>query len=322
VLDNCEHLLDACARLVDGLLQVGTGLRVLATSREPLKVTGEVTWPLPPLNYPDSSDNGAQAALERFEATRLFVERARGRQPDFAPSDVDASAIVSICQRLDGLPLAIELAAARLTALSCAQIATRLDEALALLTTGVRTAPARHQTLRATVDWSHALLTPAEQVVFRHLAVFAGGWSLEAAESICRDDGATTFSNNILDVLERLVEKSLVVREDQAGERRFRFLETVRQYARERLAEAGEENLIRSRHLHWIEALVVELCGDGTAVVMGDAFARTEQEHDNIRSALRWSIDAGEIESGLNLGAALYQFWYMHGHYSEGCLAH
>jgi non-specific serine/threonine protein kinase len=172
VLDNCEHMLDACARLVDGLLQVGTGLRVLATSREPLRVVGEVTWPLAPLSYPETSSNVAQVNLERFEATRLFVERARARQPDFVPSDVDASAIVSICQRLDGLPLAIELAAARLTVLSCAQLATRLGEALTLLTTGARTAPARHQTLRATIDWSHELLTPAEQKVFRRLAVF------------------------------------------------------------------------------------------------------------------------------------------------------
>jgi non-specific serine/threonine protein kinase len=319
LLDNCEHLLDACARLVDGLLQVGTGLRVLATSREPLKVAGEVTWPLAPLTYPETSSNVAKIDLERFEATRLFVERARARQPDFVASDVDVSAIVSTCQRLDGLPLAIELAAARLTALSCAQIATRLDEALPLLTTGVRTAPARHQTLRATVDWSHALLTPAEQRVFRRLSVFAGGWSLEAAESICRTDGSTTSGNNVLDVLERLVDKSLVVREDLAGERRFRFLETVRQYAAERLAEAGEENLMRSRHLSWTVEMVVELSGDGTTVVISSyAFARLEQEYDNIRSALRWSIDAAEIETGLNLGAALYQFWYIHGHYSEG----
>jgi predicted ATPase/DNA-binding CsgD family transcriptional regulator/transcriptional regulator with XRE-family HTH domain len=318
VLDNCEHLLEACARLIDTLLQAGPGIRILTTSREPLKVAGEVTWPLAPLSYPESSSNVAQVDLERFEATRLLVERARARHPDFVPSAADMSAIVSICQRLDGLPLAIELAAARLTALSCAQLATRLDEALPLLTTGVRTAPARQRTLRATVDWSHALLTPAEQVVFRRLAAFVGGWTLEAAESLVCADGSTTSSNNVLDLLQRLVDKSLVVREDGAGEPRFRFLETIRQYAAKRLAEAGEENLMRRRHLDWCVAMVVGLCGDGTTVVMADAFATLEQEHDNIRSALRWSIDAEDIETGLNLGAALYQFWYMHGHYSEG----
>jgi non-specific serine/threonine protein kinase len=319
VLDNCEHLLDACARLVDGLLQVGTGLRLLATSREPLRVAGEMTWPLVPLSYPDSSSNLTQVDLDQFEATLLFLERGRSRQPDFVPSNVDTSAIVTICQRLDGLPLAIELAAARLSVLSCAQLAARLDDALPLLTGGVRTAPARHQTLHATIDWSHELLTPAERVAFRRLAVFAGGWSLEAAESICRDDESTEPDTKVLDLLERLVDKSLVVSEHEAGERRFRFLETVRQYAAERLAEAGEVELMRGRHLQWSRAMVLGLVGDGTTVVTSlNVFARLEQEHDNLRSAFRWSIDTGEIETGLALGAAMFQFWYVHGHYSEG----
>jgi predicted ATPase/DNA-binding CsgD family transcriptional regulator/DNA-binding XRE family transcriptional regulator len=319
VLDNCEHLLDACARVADGLLQVGTGLRVLATSREPLKVAGEVTWPLAPLSYPDGSSTVGQVDLERFEATRLFVERARARQPDLAPSDADASAIAAISQRLDGLPLAIELAAARLTVLTCAQLAARLDEALRLLTTGVRTAPARQRTLRATVDWSHGLLSPAERLVFRRLAVFAGGWSLEAAESICRDELSATSDDNVLDLLQRLVDKSLVVRSEAAGERRFRFLETIRQYAAERLAESGEEDLIRSRHLGWCVAMSIELCGDGTTPrSLASAIPRLEQEHDNFRSALRWSIDHAEVETGLDLASALYQFWYTRGYYSEG----
>src|SRR5579859_1400574 len=319
VLDNCEHLLDACARLVDGLLQVGSGLRVLTTSREPLKVPGEVTCPLAPLSYPDVSNKVEQVDLERFEATRLFVERARARRPDFAPIDADASAIVAICQRLDGLPLAIELAAARLAVLSCCQLAERLDEALPLLTTGMRTAPARHQTLRATVDWSHALLTPAEKVIFRRLAVFAGGWTLKAAESISCGDGSTTSGNNVLDLLQRLVDKSLVVGEDEAGDRRFRFLETVRQYAAERLIDAGEEDRMRSHHLAWCVEMVVGLCGDGSTVVnSASAFTKVEQERDNIRSALRWSIDAAEIETGLTLAAAMFQLWYLRGDYSEG----
>jgi non-specific serine/threonine protein kinase len=319
VLDNCEHLLDACAQLVDGLLQVGTGLRVLTTSREPLKLPGEVTWPLAPLSYPDGSSNIELGDLERFEASRLFVERARARRPDFAPTDAEPAAIVAICQRLDGLPLAIELAAARVVALSCTQLAARLDEALPLLTTGARTAPARQQTLRTTIDWSHALLTPAEQVVFRQLAVFAGGWNLAAAESICRTEGSTSSGYDVLDLLERLVEKSLVVREEGAGELRFRFLETIRQYASERLVEAGQQELLRSRHLGWCVEMVVGLCGDGSTVVnSANAFARLMQEHDNIRSALRWSISAAEIETGLTLAAAMFQFWYLHGYYSEG----
>ena len=317
VLDNCEHLLAACARLIDGLLQAGTGLRVLATSREPLKVAGEVTWMLAPLSYPDRSSDVAQVDLQRFEAPRLFVERARARRPDFVPSEADASAIVAICRRFDGLPLAIELAAARLVVLTCTQLAARLDEALPLLTTGVRNAPVRQQTLRATLDWSHELLTPAERVAFRRLAVFAGGWSLEAAESICRDDGSTSFENNVLDLLERLVDKSLVVHEDEAGERRFRFLETIRQYAAERLAQAGEEYLIRSRHLDWCLAMAAAVCGDGTTPLNSPA-TRLAQEYDNIRAALRWSIDAAQIENGLNLATAIWQFWYAHGHYSEG----
>jgi predicted ATPase/DNA-binding CsgD family transcriptional regulator/transcriptional regulator with XRE-family HTH domain len=317
VLDNCEHLLDAVARLVDLLLRAGTGLRILATSREPLKVAGEVTWMLAPLSYPDRSSDVAHVALERFEATRLFVERVRARRPDFVPSEADASAIVAICRRLDGLPLAIELAAARLVVLSCAQLAARLDEALPLLTTGVRTAPVRQQTLRGTIDWSHELLTLAERLVFRRLAVFAGGWSLEAAESICRDDGSATVEDNVLDVLGRLVDKSLVVCEDQAGERRFRFLETIRQYAAERLAETGEEYLIRRRHLDWCVVMAAAVCGDGSAP-LNTLGTRLEQEHDNIRSALRWSIDAAEIQTGLNLATAIWQFWHLHGHYSEG----
>jgi predicted ATPase/DNA-binding CsgD family transcriptional regulator len=319
VLDNCEHLLDACARLIDELLQFGSGLRVLSTSREPLKVAGEVTWPLAPLSYPDGSSNVTLVDLERFEATRLFVERARLRRPDFAPTRVDASAIVAICQRLDGLPLAIELAAARLEVLSCAQLAERLDEALLLLTTGMRTAPARHQTLRATVDWSHTLLTPAEQVIFRRLAVFAGGWTLEAAESISRGDGFTTSGTDVLDLLQRLVDKSLVVSEHDAGGRRFRLLETIRQYAAERLIDAGEEDRMRSHHLAWCVETVVGLCGDGSTVVnSASAFAKVEQERDNIRSALRWSIDAADIETGLTLAAAMFQLWYLRGDYSEG----
>jgi non-specific serine/threonine protein kinase len=319
VLDNCEHVLDACSRLVDGLLQLGTGLRVLATSREPLKVAGEVTWPLAPLSYPGDSNNVVRVDLEGFEATRLFVERARARRPNFVPTDAEAAAIAAICQRLDGLPLAIELAAARVAVLSCAQLAERLDEALPLLTTGMRTAPARHQALRATVDWSHVLLTPAEQAVFRRLAVFADGWSLEAAEWVCRDDRSTRLGNDVLDLLERLVDKSLVVHEDEAGEPRFRLLETIRQYAAERLAEAGEEDLLRSSHLGWCVEMVVGLFGDGSTVVNSDTWAaKLEQEHDNIRSALRWSIDSAEIETGLTLAAAMFQFWYLHGYYSEG----
>ena len=224
---------------------------------------------------------------------------------------------MAICRRLDGLPLAIELAAARLIVLTCAQLAARLDEALPLLTTGVRTAPARQQTLRATLDWSHALLTAAERAVFRRLAVFAGGWTLEAAESICRDDRSTTSDNNVLNLLGRLVDKSLVVCEDEAGERRFRFLETIRQYAAERLAESGEKYLIRSRHLHWCVVVAAAECGDGTTP-LNTPGTRLAQEHDNIRSALRWSIDAAEIETGLNLATSIWQFWYAHGYYSEG----
>jgi predicted ATPase/DNA-binding XRE family transcriptional regulator len=251
VLDNCEHLLDACVRLVDALLQSGPGLRVLATSREPLRLAGEVTWTPAPLSFPTRRTAVAALDLERFEATRLFVERAGARLPDFVPTDADSAAIAAICQRLDGLPLAIELAAARVTVMSCAQLASRLDNALGLLTVGRRAAPPRQQTLRATLDWSHNLLPSAEQAVFRRLAVFAGGWPLEASEAICGADSFVDPGSSVVDLLGRLVDKSLVVRGDVAGVPRFRLLEPIRQYAVERLAEHGELESTRLRHLHW-----------------------------------------------------------------------
>jgi non-specific serine/threonine protein kinase len=314
VLDNCEHVLDACTRLADDLLRACPGLRLLATSREALGIAGEVSWRVPSLAAPPP---GAPAeAVAASAAGRLFVERARAAQPDFRLTGDNAAAVAEICWRLDGIPLALELAAARARTLPVEQIAARLDDRFRLLTGGGRAAAARHRTLRAAIAWSDALLTEPERALLRRLSVFAGGWSLDAAEAVGAGDGIAGWE--VLDLLARLVEQSLVQLEPGAGpEARYRPLETVRQYAAERLAEAGEEAATRGRHAAWAAALAEQA---GPGLLARDQLgwlARLDVEHDNLRAALAWGL-AHAPAVGLRLAGRLWPFWRMRAHYSEG----
>jgi non-specific serine/threonine protein kinase len=322
VLDNCEHLVDACAGLVDTLLRACPGLVILATSREPLGIAGETAWRVPSLALPDINDldavgTGDAQALGACAAVRLFVERARAARPDFALTVAHTPAVARICRRLDGIPLALELAAARVMALSVEQIADRLDDRFRLLTGGTRTALPRQRTLRATVDWSYDLLAEPERALLRRLAVFAGGWTLEAAEASCTWDGLE--APDVLDLLQHLVDKSLVVAEAHAdGSYRYQMLEMLQQYALDRLAERGEADEARRQHAACFLALAERAEPELRGPRESEWSARLEAEHDNLRAALRWAIDRGEAESALRLGSALWRFWAVHGHLVEG----
>jgi predicted ATPase/class 3 adenylate cyclase len=245
ILDNCEHLLHACAELAKHLLQAGPDVRVLASSREPLHVAGETSYPVPALTIPKSDPTIALADLEQFEAANLFIDRARSAQPALQWTPQNVVAVANICRRLDGIPLALELAAARVRALSVEKIAARLNDRFSLLTRGDTTALPRQQTLRALIDWSFELLTEHERALLQRLAVFAGGWTLEAAEAV--GAGGDVSRTDVLGLLANLVDKSLVTLEAE-GER-YRLLETVRQYAQEKLDESGEADQTRKRHL-------------------------------------------------------------------------
>jgi predicted ATPase/class 3 adenylate cyclase len=265
VLDNCEHLLSACAQLVESLLHACPQLRVLASSREGLGIGGEQTYPVPSLSLPDPQRLPALDELQEYEAVRLFAERAGLSQPRFAVTAANAPSVVQVCRRLDGIPLAIELAAARMKALPVEKIAERLDDCFRLLTGGSRTALPRQQTLRALIDWSYNLLSEPERTLLRRVSVFAGGWTLEAAEAVCAGEAECAGAPpgplpgikawEVIDLLTSLVEKSLVMYEEQGGEARYRLLETVRQYARDRLLETGEAAAVRGRHRDWCLAL-------------------------------------------------------------------
>ncbi|MBV9546791.1 MAG: XRE family transcriptional regulator [Chloroflexi bacterium] len=316
VLDNCEHLAQACAELVAELLRGCPSVRILATSREPVGVPGETLWRVPGLGLPDLDRLPAVAALGQVEAVHLFLDRARAVRPTFALNDQNTRSVAELCVRLDGIPLAIELAAARVGALSVQQLASRLDDRLRLLASGSRTTPVRHQTLWATVDWSYELLGEDERTLFARLAVFAGGWTLEAAEAVCAGDGLP--SEAVLDVLARLVDRSLVMAEPTLdGSMRYRLLETLRQYAHERLVEQPGIDTLRRRHAGYYAALAERaeeaLVGPDQVVW----FANLEAEIDNFRAVLRWSTGpSGDPELGLRL-AAVYRFWNRHGHVSE-----
>jgi predicted ATPase/DNA-binding SARP family transcriptional activator/DNA-binding CsgD family transcriptional regulator len=317
VLDNCEHLVDAVARLVDTLLNSSRYLRVLATSRESLNVEGELNWLVPSLSVPSLLQSPTMKELESYESVRLFVERARHRNPAFSLTPQNAHAVARICERLDGIPLAIELAAARV-GLSVEQIATRLDDSLRLLTAGSRTASPRQRTLRGTLDWSYALLSEPERRLFCRLSVFAGGWPLEAAEAVGAE--VDTEKGDILDLLSRLVDKSLVVAEaTMGGGVRYRMLEPIRQYAQEKLEESGEAEEVRRRHASFYLALAEEAEPRLRGSEDMEWLERLENEHDNMRAVLSWALEQGEAdELGLRLAGALWLFWEGHGHYGEG----
>ena len=316
VVDNCEHLIGAAAGLVDKLLDSCSQVRILATSREALGVEGEVRWLVPPLLAPERGPMSSLKELEGYESVRLFVERARGRDPAFSLSPENAVAVAEICRTLEGMPLAIELAAARVGTLSIEQISERLTDSLKLLTGGARTADNRHRTLRGVLDWSHNLLSEDEKKLFGRLSVFAGGWTLEAAEAVGAGGNA---EEDVLDLLSGLVEKSLVATKggDQGGTR-YRMLEPVRQFAREKLEVGDESEEARHRHA----AFFLTLAEEAEPKLLGpedrEWLERLERENDNLRSALSWALEREEAELALSLGGALGAFWHAHGHLREG----
>jgi predicted ATPase/DNA-binding SARP family transcriptional activator len=340
VLDNCEHLIASCAHLAEALLRACPYLRILATSREPLHVPGEVIWLVPALSLPDPRQLAPLADLLQHEAIQLLVERARAVVPSFQVADQHATALAQICTRLDGMPLAIELAAARVTMLTLEQLAGRLDDCFRLLSGGSRTALSRQQTLKATLDWSYDLLTDWEQALLRRLAVFAGGFTLEAAEAICM--GAGLEAGDVLDLLSRLVAKSLVVAEQQGALARYRLLETVRQYSAAKLRDTDEETSVGARHLDYFLALARRAEPHLRGPHQEQWLSALQQERDNLRAALEWSLQELKIENeklknddqtqfsirnsqvsirhevGLRLALALSWFWYLDGGLSEG----
>jgi predicted ATPase/class 3 adenylate cyclase/DNA-binding CsgD family transcriptional regulator len=301
VLDNCEHLLDTCAALILTVLDACPRVTMLTTSREPIGVAGEVTWRLPSLSLAD-------------EAIELFTDRARSVRPDFGVSDDDAGVVSEICRRLDGMPLAIELAAARTRALSIQEILDSLHDRFRLLTGGSRTAVRRQQTLRASVDWSHALLTEPERVLFRRLAAFVGGCDLDAAQAVA--GSGDLERHQVLDVLTLLVDKSLVVAEQAGGRTRYRMLETVRQYGLDKLGESSEADAVRTRHQDHYTAMALAF-ESTTRVDHQQLLARSELNIDNLRSAFTWSRERGDSDGALRLASALSRFWLVRGHIKE-----
>ncbi len=317
VLDNCEHLVHAAARLATALLRGCPKVRIVATTREALGAPGEVVYRVPSISCPDPRSIVSAEQLASYDATRLFVERAVLNDPRFAATAVTAPIVARICQRLDGIPLAIELAAARVKVLPVDQIARRLDDRFRLLTGGARTGLPHHQTLRATVEWSYGLLADEERLLLRRLSVFAGAFSLEPAENVCGGEGIA--SEAVLDLLARLVDKSLVFTEARDGDVRYRLLETIREYSRERLKESGEAEAVFSRHLLWhltlAERAEPELRGPNQASWLD----RLELDYDDFRAALAWARHRDDrVEAWTRLACALQRFWSLRGYLREG----
>jgi predicted ATPase/class 3 adenylate cyclase/DNA-binding CsgD family transcriptional regulator len=320
VLDSCEHLLGTCAEFVDALLRECGSLTILATSRAPLGVPGEITWRVPSMSLPAEPQGEPSKALRLSDAVALFIDRAVQVRPNFAITAANAPAVAQICYDLDGIPLAIELAAARVRMLAPEQIARALSDRFHLLTGGARTVLPRHQTLAASIDWSHELLRDGERVLLRRLSVFAGGWTLDAAEQVCPGEGIDRY--DVLDSLTGLVDKSLVSTDEQGSETRYRLLETVRQYATARLADAGEINSLRDRHLAYhlalAEAAAPQVLGAGRDDPVLPMLAA---ELPNLRVALEWAA-ATDPDAGLRLVNALTLFWLFTGRYREGDAAY
>jgi non-specific serine/threonine protein kinase len=318
VLDNCEHLAAAVAAAVKALLGACPGLSILVTSREALGVPGEVVWRTPTLGAPDprAAATLRRDAIARYEAVRLFLDRAASAQPAFQLTDQNAPIVARICHRLDGIPLAIELAAARVKVLSPDQILDRLQDRFRLLTAGSRTALPRHQTLRAAVDWSYELLSAQEKSLLNRLSVFAGGCELEAVEGVCCTAAVDVI--DVIDLLTHLVDKSLVSPEEmQDGDMRYALLETIRDYGRERLEADGEGEACRERHGAYFQSLVAQAEPQLQGPQQSQWFRRLEREHDNIRTAMQWFLRRGAGEA-LTMGGALWRFWWVRGFWSEG----
>jgi predicted ATPase len=315
LLDNCEHLVEPVAHLVEALLRHCPRLTVLATSREPLRVPGEVTWRVPSLSLPELVENPSSDGSLDAESVRLFTVRAAQATPGFELNDENAVAISTLCHRLDGMPLAIELAAARIGVLTPAQIVERLDDSLDLLSGGSRTAMTRQQTLRATLAWSFDLLDADEQILLRRLAVFAGNFGLEAAEDICTEDPLQR--QEAVALLGRLIDKSLVHVEEGPGDRRYRLLETVRQYAAERLEEACEREAFERRHRDWYIELAESDPTPAGDLPAKNRLRRLDLERDNLRAALTSAL-TDDPQIALRLAVALWRFWLMRGYLAEG----
>ena len=316
VLDNCEHLIAACAQLVETLLRSCADLRILTTSREAFTIPGETIWPVPSLGVPDAYHLPPREGLVKYEAVHLFIERAVSVLPTFRLTQENASALAQVCRRLDGMPLAIELAAAWVKVLSVEQIAARLDDSYRLLAGGSRTALPRQQTLQATIDWSHHLLSEKERILFRRLSVFMGGFTLEAAEAVCAGNGIE--QDEVLDLLSHLIDKSLVAVAERSGEARYRLLETIRQYGQDKLQEFGEAANLRRNHCDWYVGLSERAESEILGARQGSWFDRLEVEHDNLRAALGWSLEQKEAETAARMGAAIWRFWLLRGYMSEG----
>jgi predicted ATPase/DNA-binding CsgD family transcriptional regulator len=326
-LDNCEHLVDACASLCQRLLASSPGLQVLASSRESLRVAAEAVWPVPPLALPPPGPSPALSPagagdLARYDAIRLFADRAAAASPGFALGPGNMAAVVAICRALDGLPLAIELAAAWVRVLSVEQIATRLSDRFGLLTTRDRTVPPRQRTLRAAIDWSHDLLSEPEQLLLRRLSVFAG-WSLEMAEQVCSD--ASLPAGQVLDLLAALADKSLVEMDpDTLGQARYRMLETIREYAAARLTAAGETEAVRGRLREYTLGVVEYSMRIGMAIdpapwsAIVDTFRRYDADAGNARLVLGWCLEQGDAERGLRICTAIRPCWIVRGSFAEG----
>ena len=314
VPDNFEHVAPAAPLLV-ALLEACRGLTVLATSRAPLRLRGEHRFPVPPLAFPPATERPTVADLTRFPATAFFVQRAGEVKPGFAPTDADAPAVAEVCRRLDGLPLAIELAAAWTRLLSPPALLARLDRRLPLLTGGPGDLPARQQTLRVAFAWSHELLAEPEQALFRRLAVFRGGATLDAAEAV--DRAASTTLAPVLEGVAALADQSLVQVREVGGEPRVQLLETVREFGLERLAESGEEEATRAAHADYFLSLAEATYAQLTGPALPARLERLEREQDNLRAALHWFLGRGEAEPALRLASALARFWFLRGRFSE-----
>ena len=317
VLDNCEHLADPVARLLDTLLDSCPRLQVLATSRETLGLSGETIWRVSPLAVPDSDRLSAPRELTSYDAARLFVDRARMRLPSFELTPENAPSVAEICRKLEGIPLAIELATARVGALSIAEISERLRDSLGLLSTGGRTIVPRQRTLRGTLDWSFELLSEPEQVVFGRLSVFAAGCTLESAEAVAAGD--VIQKHKVLNLLSRLADKSLVVGGTaKDGRTRYRMLEPVRQYALDRLEDSHQADAVRRRHAEFFLALAEESELNLKGRQQWEWLERLDQEHGNFRAALSWTLESAEPELTSRIGGALGAFWDQRGYISEG----
>jgi predicted ATPase/DNA-binding SARP family transcriptional activator len=309
LFDNCEHILEPCAQLIDALLKLCPDLKILVTSREALNLTGEAIYRVPSLGLPKVTQ--IFDTIRSYESMQLFEARAQLVQFDFSLTPENAASVAQICQRLDGIPLAIEFAAAKVAMLSTEQIAKQLQESFNLLVQGSRTALPRHRTLRASMDWSWDLLTEAEQRLVRQLAVFAGGWTLEAARSVC--DGDVVY------LLNSLVTKSLIVITQRTeNNARYSFHETIRQYAREKLAESGESESLRGRHLDYFLAVALRFEQETHGPQLSNWIMGINAEHDNLLEAMNWAGESGQVQSGLRLGSALHYYWLCRGYWSVG----